>query len=405
MLVTATIELELTSCDTTFSARALELSTSAFLLRHESNGGNYNRGRASIVSEALLCNSYSELDIPIEGDLSDPDAVADAVVHDPACVACHQSVDPVAATFIPFRPRVQPNQIARDYQEGCGPDALSCYPLQMYFGEYSDYWEVVGLRAPGYFGEDVADLSGVGQGIAADARFSQCMARRFAAYLTQRDLDAVSPEEVAALQQVFLDSDLSARALAVAVVTDPAFLAAAVTTAEGTVPTELQILRPEQLDRMVTDLTGLRLEARIGGSIGDIPLLRDDRLGFRAMSGGIDGDTISKPTHLPTPTRLLTLAMVAEEAAGHVVAQDLDAPAGDRVLLRDADAATTDEASIRAELVHVHRRLFGRTLDASSPEIDDATALWQAVAGTDGPEAAWQAVLAALLQSPDVLFY
>ena len=30
---------------------------------------------------------------------------------------------------------------------------------------------------------------------------------------TQRDLDAVSPEEVAALQQVFLDSDLSARAL------------------------------------------------------------------------------------------------------------------------------------------------------------------------------------------------
>lgn len=140
------------------------LSTSAFLLRHESNGRNFNRGRASIVSEALLCNAYSELDIPIEGDLSDPDAVADAVNQDPACVACHQSVDPVAATFLPFRPRVTANQVNRAYQEGCGPDALSCYPLQMYFGEYADYWELLDLRAPGYFGAPVADLSGVGQG-------------------------------------------------------------------------------------------------------------------------------------------------------------------------------------------------------------------------------------------------
>ncbi len=228
------------------------LSTSGFLRRHESNGGNLNRGRASVLSDVFLCDSYSDRDIPIEGDLTDEDAVAEAVLHDPACVSCHQSVDPLAATFIALRPRLPNNSIVGGYEDGCDePRGFNtCYPVPMYFPEYDGYWEQAGLRAPAYFGAEADTLQDIGDHIAEDARFSSCMAQRFAAYLTQRDLASVPPEEVAELQQVLLDSGMSARTLAVAVVTDPRFLSTTVRTDDGSAPTELQVLRPEQLDRM-----------------------------------------------------------------------------------------------------------------------------------------------------------
>jgi len=379
------------------------LSTNGFLLRHESNGGNFNRGRSSVLSETFLCDVYSNRDIPIAGALTDPDAVAAAINTDPACVACHQSVDPIAATFFPLRNRLDPNQITGAYDRGCEDlsRSQSCYPVSMYYPEYANYWQEVDMRAPGYFGADAADLQDVGAHIAQDPRFSSCMARRFAAYLTQRPIEAVPAEEVAALQQVLLDSQMSARALAVAVVTNPSFLASEV----GTEPTELQIIRPEQLDRMVEDLTGLHLAVAVNDNVGDIPLMADDVLGFRAMSGGIDGASVTLPTHQPTPTKLLTIAALAEEGAGHVVDHDLAASSGERRLLMTVDSTTTDEDIVRAELVHLHGRIFGTIVTPNSPDVDDALALWQAVADADSPQLAWKTVIAAMLQSPEVLFY
>ena len=383
------------------------LSTNSFLLRHDSDGANFNRGRSSILSEALLCDSYSNRDIPISGALADPEDVAEAINTDPACVACHQSVDPIAATFFSLRNTLSTNQITSAYDRGCEdlPRNQTCYPVSMYFAEYAGYWQEADMRAPGYFGADAGDLQDVGSHIAEDPRFSSCMARRFAAYLTQRPTEAVPAEEVATLQQVLLDSDMSARALAVAVVTHPSFLAESVHSDTGTEPTDLQIIRPEQLDRMVEDLTGLRLEAAVTLNVGDIPLMADDVLGFRAMSGGIDGATVTLPTHQPTPTKLLTMAALAEVGAGHVVEQDLAASSGDRRLLMTVDRTTTDEATVREELVHLHGRIFGMEVGANSSDVDDALALWQAVADADSPELAWKTVIAAMLQSPEVLFY
>ena len=384
------------------------LVAGSFLLRHESNGGNYNPGRASVLSETFLCDSYAERDIPIEGDLSSPEAVAEAVDHNPACVSCHQSVDPLAAAFSPFRQRLPFNQVNQAYAAGCVDlnANQSCYPVLMYGGpEYHNLWEAMELRPPGYFGADADGLQDIGDHIASDPRFSSCMARRFAAYLTQTSLGDVPAEKVAELQYVLVDNDMNARALAVAVVTDPDFLAASVATDEGLRPTELQIVRPEQLDRMVEDLTGLRLLVALGPDAGDVPLLTNDLLGFRAMSGGIDGETVPLPTHLPTPTKLLTMALVAEEAAGHVVDHDLSASSGERTLLMSVDDSTTDEAAVRSELAHLHARILGMPVSDNSVDVDDALVLWQAVADIDGPVLAWKTVVAAMLQSPEVLYY
>ena len=66
--------------------------------RYTSTASNANRKRANAISRIFLCNDY--LSRPIEFDrdldLTDEDAVTDALQNDPACVNCHVSLDPLA---------------------------------------------------------------------------------------------------------------------------------------------------------------------------------------------------------------------------------------------------------------------------------------------------------------------
>ena len=156
---------------------------------------------------------------------------------------------------------------------------------------------------------------------------------------------------------------------------------------------------------MVADLTGLELAIPTASTNGDVPLLYDDVIGFRAMTGGIDGATITAPSHLANPVRLLGISMIAEEAAGFVVPSDLAAPTGSRRLLQTVTPSTTDEASVRAEIAALYRRMHGMTRDPASDDVTDAYTLWSAVHEASDTRTAWSAVVAALLQSPDTLFY
>jgi hypothetical protein len=74
--------------------------------------------------------------------------------------------------------------------------------------------------------------------------------------------------------------------------------------------------------------------------------------------------------------------------------------------LSQVSEATEDEASVRAQLVELELRIFGRRVEAGSPEIDDAFALFGAVlAESDDPPRAWQAVVFAMLQDVRVAYY
>jgi len=406
------------------------LSDGALWIRHVSNGNNYQRARANMVADALLCADFHTRDIPLgdDIDLSDDAAVAEAVNNNPACVSCHQSLDPLGGFLWGYINTLQANQVAVVNSEDCIPlseltsmgnfnqvsQAAMCYPLEPWIGDFTfesedgeyairDAWEPLDLRAPGYFGLGT-DQDALGSYIAEDPRFLSCTVQRFYGYLAQTDPESVPLAVQGELLSAFEDAALDARELAKAVVLSDAFAAA-----------PLQTTRPEQYARLVENLTGFRwrtdLDAFDGdasdcqddGCVGEADLMGSDLVGFRSMAGGMDGYRVTSPTHTDTPTRQLVVARYAAEAAGFAVDSEFS---GSPRLLTEVSASTTDEDAIRAQLVLLHLRILGEDVAAGSDAISETYALFEAgLAGGGDAASGWRVVLSALLQSPEVLFY
>ena len=80
------------------------LSTNGLWWRYPTSQFNRNRGRAAALSRLLLCFDYLTLPVSFEGvsGLEDAAGIESAVRNDPACITCHASLDPVAATLFGF---------------------------------------------------------------------------------------------------------------------------------------------------------------------------------------------------------------------------------------------------------------------------------------------------------------
>jgi hypothetical protein len=392
------------------------LSTNGLWFRHVSNGENHHRARANTLTSALLCTDFLEGDIPITGevDLSDPDAVGQALETQTECIACHQALDPVASHLFSVRSRLGFFQVRQSYTYGCGRGSL-CYPVPMYDEGFGRAWRRAGMRPPGYFGLDSEDLGSLGAHIAQDDRFAACTVRRFVGYLTQTAPEDVPRETVAPLQTAFVDGGYDARDLVRRVVLSDAFLAR-----PGEGATGLLATRPVQLAATIEDLTGFRWVFNVDSArcrqtgnncTGDLDAAQDDLLGFRSMIGGIDGFRVTEPTHTTTPTKALFLAALAEEASRHVVLHDARAASpAERRLFDRVPPTATDEAGVREQLVSLHRRLYGEALDPQDPAITEAWTLFAAALGSRGvgdraAVDAWTVTLAGLLQDPRLLIH
>jgi hypothetical protein len=124
------------------------------------------------------------------------------------------------------------------------------------------------------------------------------------------------------------------------------------------------------------------------------------------MMGGIDGYTVTTPVHSPTPTQLLALGEVADEAAGFVVANDFGLPAASRRLLGAIEATDTDPGRVRAQIAQLYLRITGEAVDPYGPDASLAYTLWNgAFARDDDPREGWRVVISALLQDPRMVLY
>ncbi len=417
------------------------LASSGLWLQHLSAGENHHRGRANLLSRALLCTDFLDRDVTITGsvDLADADEVAQAVQDDPACAGCHQALDPLAAFLWGFREPDMFHRANRSYERDaddqlvlyddgaprCLPnDALDaegldpfgdCFPLVHYVPEYEGRWELAGLRPPGYFGTlhgEQLGLDDLGRAIADDPRFSLCTARRVAGYLGQLEPENVPFEVAAALQADFVDSGFDLKALARQVVLSDAFLTAQPAGADDFVY-GLQTLRPEQAARVMAQLTGFVWEVApdpedCGEACwGTVDMVTSGGYGLRQLMGGIDADTRSRPTLTPTPVATLALGRLAAEAAAEVVSYDYARRLpSERRLLQDIALEDTSEDAVRDQLVALHLRILGEVVVADDPAVDAALALFEAGLAESGATAdGWLLVLTVLLQDVRMAFY
>ena len=58
-----------------------------------------------------------------------------------------------------------------------------------------------------------------------------------------------------------------------------------------------------------------------------------------------------------------------------------------------------------ASSLQLHEDIMGISTDAASEDVDAAWELWNAFAAANDTREAWKTLIAAMLQSPEVLFY
>ncbi len=379
------------------------LSSNTFFIRHRSAGSNWHRGRANRIASALLCYNFLDRDVTFDGsvNLADPDAVADAVVANPACASCHQTLDPLASYLWGYR-----NQL--------NIVGLTEYPIiPFYVPGNEGRWRNSSGRPPSYFGQAGDDLGALAELIAGDPRFSLCAAQRFWSFMAQVDLEVVPLELASRLQQELIASGYSAKALAKAVVLSDEFKVAYGTSDEvADQLVGLKKVRPEQLARLIYDLTGFRWRTESiaddrGGPIGLVELAKNDVLGYRVLGGGIDSTDVVEPSHTFNATSSLFARGFAAEAAGFVVDRDFaQADAAQRKLLGLVSPTETGEAAVRAQLAWLHARLYAESVAADSAEVDDSYALFAAtLARTGDPSHAWKTTHTAMLQDLRIATY
>lgn len=362
------------------------LSTNAMWWRYMSSLSNSNRGRANAISKILLCSDY--LSRPIDFDrnvnILDSDALNDALQNNPGCVACHYSLDPLAAYLWGF--------YFVDYSYA--PEISTYHP------EREKMWDdYAGGVAPAYYGRPGYTLADLGDQIADDPRFDSCAVRRVYGGLLQRDLTLDDTESQLGHLAAFQGGGETLRSLYASVIASPEYRAAPSEDARAAPP---KLVSPELLASTVEDLTGFRF------TYAGYDMLQTDTYGVRTLAGGVDGLYVTAPARAPTATMVMVQERLAEGAARYVVTHDRQHPEAPTLFTRIGFTETPSSGrdAMVAQIQDLHLRLFGNVVAADGPEVEANLGLWTELYETDhNPAEAWIGLLSVLLRDPLFLVY
>jgi hypothetical protein len=363
------------------------LSTNGLWWRYTTTDSNMNRSRAAAISRLLLCQDYLARPITLTGaeDVSDPEM---AIKTDPYCVACHASLDPVAASMFGFWWLSLYSRIEQDVY----------HPEREALAE-----EFLGVE-PAWYGTPTSGLADLGYAIAQDNRLYSCAVETFAKLYWRRAPDVADHPRMETLRRGFLESGASAQALILALLETREYQAGAV--AEDAHPDAasrarlVRMMSPDQLSRTVEDLTGLVWTWQ-GHEV-----LRNDETGYRMLAGGVDGWAVTEPQTAPSLPWALVTRRHAQVAADRAVTQELERQDQQVPDVFFGGVDTDDrpgDPPFRQALGDIWWRLTGTAL--SDADRDTFAQLWLDVADADGPAMAWRAVLTAMMRDPLFLTY
>jgi len=369
------------------------LSDPNYYTRHASTDTNRQRARGAHITRALLCHDYMrrEVRVPEGVDLTDG---GDRAIQDNAvCVSCHNTLDPMAGAFAENVGVIVPQYTRR-------------YPIETWDPSLADDYDPIY-----FYGIPAHDIIDVGEIIAEDSRFARCAIRRHYGQLMAMDADDVPDSVVDELLPVWQGQGGQVRPLLAAIATSDAFASSGpVERSDGVAAEGLRRATPWHMQRVMEELTGFRWDMDVDynlgyGRVGEVELADNITFGFRVHSGGADGFDIWDPMRTANPTTLLVMREVAGMAAKKVVADDLYGDGSPRLLTR-VSTDTTDENSVREQLVDLHLRLHGKVEAADGPAV---TASWTLFSGelsrASDAATAWELTLFAMLQDPTLLYY
>lgn len=358
------------------------LSTNAMWWFRGSMENNRNRGRANYMSRIFLCDDYLEREVPFVASdvLSSEDAVGDAIKTNPGCVACHQTLDPLASHFYGwwwyFHDKGLPEQI------------------EVYHPEREFLWKTLTGTPPGYFGQPSNGLVDLGELVSSDPRYGKCFVKHSWELVTRTDAD-LTQVDLDSIQTSFDDSGMRIREAFRALVHHPAYQGYDDRFA-------LKMGTPELLSSQVAALTGYWWTSE------ERDLVNSSN-GYTLLAGAADGDQVTSPAATATVTTTLVQQRLAENASVHVTRSDMAKTSGRKLFLDELTFTETpgsNDALVRKEMQSLERRILGKKVATDGPEVDALFALWsQVYTTTSDLEQSWSAVVGVLLRDPDLVMY
>jgi len=354
--------------------------TNGFRWRFPSGPNNQQRSRANALSRMFLCFDY--LDLPVQFDrsvLGEAGDLTEATRTEPACVSCHQTLDPIAAGlfgFLAFESYDLVEQsLYHSEREPMGPADMEV-----------DY---------DWYGTPYAGAVELGAMFASDPRFGSCAVETVASTLWRRDVDGeVDAAELERLEAVYVESggrlvSVMAEALRLPTWQAGQLQAGAAPAVEVS---RARMLTSHQLSGAILEATGYHW------AVEGADLLTTSERGFRAIAGGGDPGSFTAPADRPGVGHALVMDHVAWAAGWTAAAGDLTGE-GPGLLTGASTETRPGDDTFESVLDALHLRLHGEL--PSSVERDEVTALWQSVFDqTSDPTTAWAAVVAALLRDP-----
>jgi hypothetical protein len=353
------------------------LSQNGIFWRHTSTVDNANRGRSEALSRALLCTSWLErpIDFPKDVDLTDHDAIVEAVHENPGCTACHATLDPFSSHLWGF---MQPSA------------TVASWPYYHPEGEHD--WLTETKRPPGYYGVPTGGLPDLGHLVARDPRFVMCAVERFYGALLGRPLTLSDDGALFTHREVFLASGLRLKALVRSVLGDPAYRGRSEASPYGGTPeaAAVKVASAASVATAIEALTGYRLNV-----YGRRGVDTDEAL--RGIAGGSDAGYPREPS-----TGLVLVHQRLAEAAAAAVVDGLGAgPIAER--LATEDLAQPPSGAVLADLLLV---VLSRVVAPEGPEVKALAALWDdSLLASQSPRDAWVSTLTALLADPELVLY
>lgn len=362
------------------------LATNGLWWRYTSNDYNANRARVAAISRVLTCEDLLQREVTFENTaaLLDADSVTDMVQTNESCLACHATVEPMAAALFGF-------QWITDFN----PTEMERYhPEREPQGEQTLHVEMA------YWGEPITGLEELGWAISRDERLYSCMAETMTRLLFRRQLELHDRPELDLLLQTFIEADARVKPLIRKIMALPAYQAGGFTDAATEVDQDRELvtraLSPQQLASTVEALTGFRWTS------SNFDQMDNDTTGFRVLMGGVDGEALTLPVNEPTLTSALVVKRLAEAAASWEASSHLGD--GGTTLLGGVSADwSADDPALGEAVAAMYFQLTAVRPDTAL--VGDYVALYGAVADSAGAQAAWTAVLAAMLRETDFITY
>lgn len=363
------------------------LASNGLWWRYVTNISNMNRSRVAAMSRLLLCQDMLSRPVSLTGAvaLSDEDATAAAIREVPACLACHATIEPLAASLFGFW------------------TVISYNPLEL--GTYHAERETLGPRylgfEPAYFGQPIEGLVDLGVAIANDPRFYSCAAEQAAELYWRRPVELSDFARIDALRVSFLEQGGTYKNL-IREVTDTAEYRAGGfedAASEDDVDREItwRMVSPDQMSSVLQDLTGFVWQ------YDGFEQMANDNPGYRVLAGGVDGYSTTRPQQDPGVSWLVASKRLAQAASAYAVQSELEL-GGERLSFSVVTVEDRPgDPNFTAELERLHWRLYAERPDAA--RLAAAEQAWTGIAEQSGPAEAWSRLYSAMLRDPDFVAY